>query len=463
MHRSLKQPRPGVLRRPIRIPLRAALWMLAAAPVLAQPPGGGAPPVTRVETGHVESVETSDALEVTGTIEAWREVEISSRAGGRIVLMPVAEGDHVRKGAQLFELDARAERIALARARAELEKAEAEFQKMTAGFQPEEVEAARKTVAAAEARLKAARDEWERLQPLAEQNVISESERSRALADLEVGESLVLEARARMNLMEEGYRSEEVAIAEAEVRVRKANVDDIERQISDHSPAAEEDGVIVELMREQGEWTSEGQPVLSMVVLDPVKLRIEVPQSKISLVRPGQKAVIRVDGLEGETFEAEVTHVIPRAGLGSRNFPVILQIANKDEKLSAGMFARARLSIGTRRTALAIPREAVQYRGSRMVAYCVDPLPAGFKWSPPSPPPGGGPGRGGPSMKPAEPEAAAREVEFVIIGETESGVLIRPVQGGVLADGDEVVVFGGSRLRPGSLLSRLNFTMPGAG
>lgn len=438
----------------------AALW----GPAAAQPPQM----VNKVETGFVRQIEISTTLELTGSVEAWQEIEVSAKVRGVLVSLPAEEGKPVKRDQVLFEQDSRFERIALVRAGAELDKAEAELAKMRSGFLPQEIDEARRAVAAAKAVSDAAREDWERLRPLADQEVISASEATRSFSAFKVAESEHARALARLDLFEKGFRDEEVLIALAEVKVREAAVAEIRNRLDDHRITAPADGVIVRRIKEQGEWANEGEGVVVMVVLDPVKLRADVPQGQIASIRLGQKARVEVDGLPGRKFTAEVTNIIPQANLGTRNFPVLMQVQNSDRALAAGMFARAFISVGELRRVMVVPREAVRNLGLRQVVYRIDPLPEDFVWTPPPPPPnmGGRGGRGGGPMgkkKVIEPDSIAREIEVIVTDELDTEVVIRPKVEGLLEVGSEIVIMGNSRLRDDSLLRRLNPAIPGAG
>ncbi len=421
--------------------------------------------VHKVEVGPIRELEITRRLEFTGSVDAWQEIEISSKARAQIVALPVEEGEVVRQGDLLFEMDARAEEIALARAKAELEKAEAELKKMTAGYLPEEIEEARRGVTAAQARLNAARDDWERLRPLAEQEVIPPSEATRARVAFEVAQSEVSRAQARLDILEQGFRSEEVQIAAAEVKVRRATVDDILRRLADHRITAGETGVVVTKLKETGEWANEGEAVLRMVVLDPMRLRLEVPQADLGLIARGQRAEMTVDGLGDRVFAAEVTNVIPQARLGTRNFPVMLRVDNSSGLLAAGMFARVKVLVGEPRRALVVPREAVRNLGVKLVVYRVDPLPPDFEYVPPAPPAGRNAPPGGlnPMARMAVPNGRAREIEVIVTDELQTEVAIRSREAGEIEALTEVVIFGNSRLTDGALLHRINGSLPGAG
>lgn len=435
----------------------AAVLLAPASEAVAQPPGFA----SKVETGFVRSITLADSIDLVGSVEAWKSVTLSAKVPGEIVSAPVEEGQTIEVGEVLFIQDKRAEEIALASAQAELDKSLAELSKRKAGSLPEEIEAARRELAAARSAMEATGDEWERLRPLAEQNVISPSEATKAKTFHEVSQAQVLRSQARLTLVEQGFRNEEVLIAEAEVRVRRARVDEINRRLEDHTIRAPASGVIVRKVREAGEWAKEGEEVASMVVLDPLKVRVEVPQRIVGRIRLGQKARMRVDGLSGaddingREFEATIIAVIPQAVSGTRNFPVTLSVPNSDGALSAGMFARLNLRVGEEREGMAVPRSAVRDLGDRLVVFRVDPLPEGFSVDAPPAGEGGPPGgRGGPP--PAPPEALASMIEVTIVEEFRLDIAIRPRTPGELNVGSEIVVIGNSRLADGAFLIRLN-------
>jgi multidrug resistance efflux pump len=205
-----------------------------------------------------------------------------------------------------------------------LEKSQIELRKLKAGYLPQEIEEARKRVKANEAIYAAAEDGWKRIQRLEEQGIVSASESIKAQTDLEVTRSQVSQSSARLLLLEQGYRIEDIQIAAAEVKVQEALVAGIEKRIADTQIEAPAAGVIVTRLKDLAEWTNSGERVLVMVVDNEMKLRIEVPQKSVPSIKPGQMATVQVPGLEDQKFTARVVSVVPKARLGSRNFPVIL-------------------------------------------------------------------------------------------------------------------------------------------
>lgn len=424
--------------RPGRLTLIAAA-LLAAASLSAQPPPGP-PRAQKVETARIAESTIRDTLHFVGSLEPWREVRVSARIDGLLTVAPPEEGTRVAKGDVLFELDSRADRIALERAQAELGIAQADLERLRAGSLPEELEQARREVEAAEARLAAARDEWDRLRSLAGSGAIAETEAIRAQSAFNVAESDLARFKAALERVERGSRPEEIAGAEAEVQARRAAVNDIRRRLDDHVEHAPVDGVVVERLREGGEWTDQGADVVTLLVLNPMKLRIEVPQTHLASVRVGREASIDIDGLPGRTFPAVVESVVPRAAAQTRNFPVLLRVDDPDGVLASGMFARVDLTVADPRPALSVPREALRYIGSRLFVYRLEPAP-----------------------DQAAP-LIAHEIEVRVTHEYPQSVAIEPIVKGALAAGDEIVRAGHSRLRDGAAVERLPPpSPPGAG
>ena len=323
----------------------------------------------RVELVEVQQRRLETVLNSFGSLEPFRNIEVSAMGQGRIVSMPVQEGGWVKKGEPLVEIDRRADEIALKRAEAELRKSELELEKLEAGSRPEEIEESKRRLAASEAVMKATEDEWERVQKLADQGIAATSELVRARSEFDVSVAQYSQAKARLALIEEGARNEEVLVAEAEVTIRNVMVEDIRRRMKDLTVTAPFEGVVARRMKEVGEWAIPGDMALEMMVMNPMKLRIAVPQKHVAVIRPGQRAKVSIPGLEDADLNGTVLAVIPSASEGSRNFPVVLEMDNSKRRLAAGMYANVSLVLDNGRDVRVIPRTAVQYRDQQMVVY----------------------------------------------------------------------------------------------
>jgi HlyD family secretion protein len=383
----------------------------------------------RVETAQVERQHIVRRLETFGSLEPIQEVQISARVAGKISELWADEGDPVKKGARLFSLDDDQDKIALKRAAAELEKATQAHAKLAAGSRPEDIEAARTRYEAAKATDRAAKDEWERVNKLITENIGAASELVKARANYDVTQAMLSQAKARLDLENNGARVEDILAAKAEMNVRAAAVEEIERRLREHLVVAPASGVIAGKHKEAGEWIDSGETAFTLLVLDPMRLRVEAPQSMVGDLAEGLTAKVTVPGMETETFEAVIRRIIPQARTDTRNFPVILQLDNPDGKLAAGMYARIELDTQRGVDALLVPRESVQYREQELVVYKV--------------------------VKGEGVSLVAKAVYVRITQELDRQVVVESVEANQIQAGDEVVAMGGTGLKDGDQLERL--------
>ena len=106
------------------------------------------------------------------------------------------------------------------------------------------------------------------------------------------------------------------------------------------------DGIVTARNYDNGDLYS-GAAILTVEQIRPVKLLVNVSENYYSKVEKGDKATITLDALPGETFTATVSLKYPTINAATHTFPVELTLANKDEKVRPGMFARAELNFGT--------------------------------------------------------------------------------------------------------------------
>ena len=106
------------------------------------------------------------------------------------------------------------------------------------------------------------------------------------------------------------------------------------------------DGIVTARNYDNGDLYS-GAAILTVEQIRPVKLLVNVSENYYSKVEKGDKATITLDALPGESFTATVSLKYPTINASTHTFPVELTLANKDEKVRPGMFARAQLNFGT--------------------------------------------------------------------------------------------------------------------
>lgn len=123
-------------------------------------------------------------------------------------------------------------------------------------------------------------------------------------------------------------------------------------------------GIITARNYDNGDMHSSGNPIFTVEQIRPVKLFVNVSESYFTQVKKGNEVDIRLDVYGDEVFKGKVSLVYPTIDATTRTFPVEIKIANADERVRPGMFARATMSFGTRNHVVTPDQAIVKQSGS---------------------------------------------------------------------------------------------------
>ena len=349
---------------------------------------------------HVRPVD----IAVSGSVMARETVTLGFQVAGRISSVAFEEGDPVRRGEVIAQLDDTDYRIGVDAAEAKAAQARAALEKAQAGARIQELARARIAYEQRE-------DEYRRMKQLYDKQ-------SLAPYDFKKVEAAYLAAKEQYEMAREGARQEDKAMAQAALAEAEAGVAIARKHLDDTRLRATVSGLVAVKHTEAGQMTGTGTPVLTLMATDPVDITVGVPESDITSVSEGQQAVITAPALPGQTFEGRVRIAGIAAEPASRTFTVKIRVPNPKLLLRPGMIAVASIIKGRTMKVITAPGEAIvrDPQGATMVYVC----PSG------------------------EQRAYARRVESGTVFGTE--VEIR--EG--LAEGDRVVVAGQNKLREGS-------------
>ncbi|RMD91970.1 MAG: efflux RND transporter periplasmic adaptor subunit, partial [Calditrichaeota bacterium] len=280
--------------------------------------------IIEVQTDKVRRGNVTQIVSGTGKIQPEKEVKISAFVSAEIKKIHVKEGDQVKKGQLLVELDRKRYEAALDRAKSDLK--------------------------AAMANLKKAKSELERSRELYAQNLLSKAELEGIEANYELAESQVDQA--------------------------KANVKQVEDDLSKTRLISPIDGTVTKLNKEEGEIAlgSQFQADVIMTVADLTKMEMvaEIDENDVVLVSLGDSAEIEVDALPDEVFHgvvSEIAHTATTRGRGTQeevtNFEVKIAILDNVEKLRPGMSATVEIKTETHENVLYVPIQAITMREAK--------------------------------------------------------------------------------------------------
>ena len=239
-----------------------------------------------------------ERLEMHGTLERDR-LELVAESHERIVDVLVREGDRVAAGAVLLRQEAGTMQPRLDQARAALAEAERRLADAVEGPRQREIEESQAALAGAESALETERREFERVDELVERKLLSASSRDQARARRDAAVAARDQSRARLRLLQEGTRPEQVREAEAAVQRSRAVLAELETSAALYEVRASRAGWIEALPYKLGERPPAGAPVVVLLAEGTPYARIHVPEPLRANVTAGSRVAVSIDGVAG--------------------------------------------------------------------------------------------------------------------------------------------------------------------
>lgn len=294
----------------------------------------------------------------TGTIEV-RELDVSPQVPARVLRVLTDEGEPVRAGDTLVVLTQSTTRADIAGQEARVRAAEAGLREALAGPRRSEIQQAEAELRVAEAEVERTARELERIRPLAANAVVSRQTLDDASAAAEAATGRRDAAREALQLLREGTRPERVQAARAELASARAALAATRAVAQDLVLTAPVSGVVISRNAEPGELLSAGQSAITLGESAAPYVRVYVPTRQLPRVRPGQRAVARLDGFPHRPIPGEVVAISPQAEFTPRIaltederadllFGVKVALTDTTGLLRPGLPATVELAIGAR-------------------------------------------------------------------------------------------------------------------
>lgn len=282
-----------------------------------------------------------DRVRSSGHVEAT-DVQIAPEVGGRVIEMPVVEGDRVAVGDLIARLDTRDVELSMARARAEREQADAQLRLLEAGARVEDIRQAEAQVAAAEAEVTSVRSELdaagadlERFEALLRTSSGSQKQRDDAATRRDIARQQVKAAEERLRASREalgrlraGPRREEVAAARARVSMVDAQIATLDKSLADATVRSPVAGVVTEKLHEIGEIVPARSPLVVVTNLDAAWAEVFIDEPIVPRIRLGQAATVFTDA-GGPGIAGKISFISSKAEFTPRN----VQTADERSKL----------------------------------------------------------------------------------------------------------------------------------
>lgn len=252
----------------------------------------------------------------------------------------------------------------VASARANLENAQTRYQRLQQLFEKgyvsaQDVDDAKAAVGVRQAALDAAIAQ--RTAAQRELDIVThkgKADIAAAAARLEQAQASLDTASAN-TVQKDAYR-QSLAALQAGVAVAQAAVKSAQARRADTVLRSPLTGFVTARSLDPGAVATAGQPILTVQYLREVWVTVAVPEEAGGLVHLGQPAEVTLDSLPGRTLSGRLIQVNPAADPQSRQFTVRVALDNPDFAIKTGAYARVRITTGVVRSALVVPREAVQ-------------------------------------------------------------------------------------------------------
>ena len=292
---------------------------------LAEPPTTPRPADVENAARIVES-ETGEDLRLQrpegrwigglGIIEpATPERQLGPATPGRIAMVAVREGTFVEAGTVLVELESVAEQAALAAAEAEVRSAEYELERVQGAARTEDLAALQRDADAARVRAATSKATYDRLAATVSAGGVTTDELERAQRQAEQ-DQLAAEAAASRKRSAERNRPLDARLARARLDAAVARRDQAQAAVQLRQVVAPIDGEVLEVLSEVGEYVTPGgvEPVVVLGDTRTLKARIDVDERDVDAIREGGRAIVTVDALPGRQFEGQVIAIANRMG-----------------------------------------------------------------------------------------------------------------------------------------------------
>ncbi len=332
--------------------------------------------VVAVQTARVQKTDVTSVVSGSGEIKPKTYANIGALAFGQITHLYVHEGEHVRKGQQLAQVDDIQPSANAAASRANLEAAKTDAVAAQAAYDTAVADLARAKADEEQKRL-----DYQRGKGLYEQQLIAKSDWDVRVATYEASASGLKQAQAHIAQTKAQLESASQRVAQASAQLRAMN--DVLHKTEYVAPY---DGIVSSLPVREGETVvmgiqnSPGSTLMTVADMSVVTAEIKVDETDIINIKMGQPAEVTIDALPGRTFKAQVSEIGDNAMLRStgvstsqsssaseeaKDFKVVVTLADPPDNLRPGLSATAKITTATRQGTLTIPIQALTVRNRK--------------------------------------------------------------------------------------------------
>ena len=329
--------------------------------------------VVKVQTGKAQRQDLSSVVSASGEIKPKTYVNIGANAFGKITHLYVKEGDRVRKGQLLAQLENVQSAADVAATKASLEASRTDAVAANANLNTAKADLERAKADAERARL-----DWSRAEGLYKAQLISKAEYETRKATWQTSEAGLAQAEARVAQANAQLDSAERHVTQTDATLTRAS--DVLQKTVYAAPYA---GVITNLPVREGETVvigiqnAPGSTLMTLADMSVITAEVKVDETDIVNVQLGQPAEVTIDAIPKKSFHAVVTEIgnnaiVRSTGVATsqsasasqeaKDFKVVVTLQNPPDDLRPGLSTTAKITTATRANAVTIPIQALTIR-----------------------------------------------------------------------------------------------------
>lgn len=334
--------------------------------------------VTTVQSGKVQRQDLATVVSASGEIKPKNYVNVGANAFGKITHLYVKEGDHVKKGQLLAQLENVQSSADVNANEASLQAAETDALAADAALKTSQADRQR-----AQADYDRNKMDWDRAQSLFKDGLISKSDfdsRKNAWATADAG---LVQAQARVAQAKAQKDSADRHITQG--RANLTRVTDVLQKTSYNAPY---DGVVTNLPVREGETVvmgiqnAPGSTLMTIADMSVITAEVKVDETDIVNVHLGQPAEVTIDAIPKKIFHGTVSEIgdnaiVRSSGVSTsqqataseeaKDFKVVVNLQDAPLDLRPGLSTTAKITTATRSNAIALPIQALTLRSKQQI------------------------------------------------------------------------------------------------
>lgn len=302
------------------------------------------PEAVDVTTAAAITRSLQRTVEVVGSLAADEEVVIAAQAAGELSQLNVDFGSYVTQGQVIAVIDQRDAKL-------KVEQAEAALKQTMARLGMKEGEKFDSNQNA-EVRQAKAQLDWSQMDLDRAAKLVENGDVSRSIYDQAVTQNNLAKARHQAAV---DAVNQQLAVVEQQ----RSALSLAKKAVTDTVVRAPISGAVKEKFANRGSYLAVGGRILSLVKINPLRLRADIPESSAAAVRKGQTMNLTVEALAGRTFTGRIVRIGPSLNEQTRALTVEAEVNNSGNQLRPGMFAKSQLITANDAPAVMIPAKAI--------------------------------------------------------------------------------------------------------